>query len=129
MTRVRFREQCPDQITGTLVDQQGVAVAGTRVTGITLTLWDLETGVLSTSPQEGIINGRSDDDVLGSGEASVDADGVFVLQLSADDNAIVNSRRQVERHRALLKFTWTADEAIGSTNVEIEIEVENLGRL
>ena len=36
---------------------------------------------------------------------------------------------QIERHRATLHFEWTTDDEDGETNVELEIEVENLRRV
>lgn len=128
MTTVRCRELSADRITGTLRDNTGAVVQGSDVTICELTLWDLETGE-NTSPVEGIINSRLAYDVLGSTEVTISEAGAFVWYLAPEDNAIVNSRRQVERHRATLHFEWVTDTDNGQTNVEIEIEVENLRRI
>lgn len=128
MTVHRFREQSAGRIYGTLQDSTPAVVAGSDVTVCELTLWDLETGE-NTSPVEGIINGRRAFDVLGSGEVTISEAGAFIWYLAPQDNKVVDKRRQVERHRATLHFEWTAAAADGVTNVELEIEVENLRRI
>lgn len=130
MTTIRCREQCPDQVTGTLKDKSGNVVPGDAVSVCELTLWDLET-YAAGSPNQGIINSRNAFDLLGSEEVTISADGAFVWNMAAADNTIVNSRRQIERHRATLHFEWSmgSPAVAGETNVELEIEVENLQRV
>ena len=103
---------------------------GSYVTACELTLWDLESGdPTASSPAESIINSRQGVDLLDSSEVTISEEGVFVWSMAPEDNTIVNSRRQVERHRATIHFEWTTEDADGQTNVEFEIEVENLRRI
>jgi len=128
MQTLRCRERSADRVTGILYDSTPAVVAGSDVTICTLTLWDLETAE-NTSPVEGIINARHAFDVLGSSEVTISEAGEFVWYMDPADNVIVNSRRQVERHRATLHFEWQTTTEDGFTNVELEIEVENLRRI
>lgn len=130
MVRIRMTERSAGPVYGTLVDESGAAVPGSRVTAILLTLYDKESVDIEdgTPTTADVINERLNDDVLGSGEATVNESGAFVLHLTADDLPIVNRRRQVERHVAVLAFAWTnVDDSVGSVKVPIEIEVENVG--
>lgn len=128
MTTHRFLEKSAGRIFSTLKDSNDDVVPGSRITVCELTLWNLETSQ-NTSLVEGIINARRSDDVLGSGEVTISESGAFIWYLAPEDNVIINSRRQVERHRATLHFEWTTDTDDGTTNVELEIEVENLRRI
>jgi len=130
MTRIRCRELSSDRITGTLKDSTGTVVLGSVVTACELTLWDLESGApADSSPAVGILNSRQGFDVLGSEEVTISEAGAFVWYVAPEDNAIVNPRRQMERHRATLHFEWTGDVYDGEINVEFEIEVENLRKV
>lgn len=130
MTRVRCRERSGARTTGILTDSTGAVIPGTSVTACTLTLWDLESGDPSAfSPSEGILNSRQGFDVLGSAEVTISDAGAFVWDVAPADNVIVNPRRQIERHRATLHFEWTGDTVDGQTNVELELEVENLRKV
>lgn len=128
MTTVRCREQSAARVTGTLKNSAGTVVKGSDVTACEITLWDPETYV-PASPSEGIINSRQAFDVIGSEEVTISESGAFVWYIAPADNAIVTGRKQVERHRATLHFEWTTDTEDGETNVEIELEVENLRRV
>lgn len=129
MTRVRFSEQSSARITGTILDRDGTLVPASEITAATLTLYDLETRT--------VINDREVQDILGSGSPpeengvtiydtlQTDTDSTtynFAWILEPDDNIIVTERRQLERHRAVLHFTW----ATGDMNQEVEIDVDNL---
>lgn len=133
MTRLRARELSPYTVTNQanypLTDSFGDIVPGSTVTLITVTLWDLDTGDLSTSPMTGIINSRYQQDI--TAEVVMDELGNFRWTMAAEDNVIVTNRRQVERHRCTLHFEWTmaSPEVDGETNVEFEIDVENLRKV
>lgn len=130
MTRLRARELSPLTVRGVIRDSvDNAVVPGSLVTVCTVTLWDLETGDLNTSPATGVINTRFQDDILD--EVVIDEDGNFRWTLAAEDNAIVTNRRQVERHRCTLHFEWTgaSPEVDGRFNAEFEIDVENLRKV
>lgn len=124
MTRFRFDERSSGCIEFDIVDREGVAVPAANLTTAELTLFDWETGAGFTgeSPKPGIINNRDAQDVLNTNNVAIDADGHVIWSLQPDDNIIVNPRRQIERHRAVFRFTWPT----GSFPYEIEIEVVNL---
>lgn len=131
LIRERFNEGSSGFIRAQLVDQNGDPVEEQNLSAATLTLWDVETGSAQVSPSEGIINTREAQDILGSGsplgdnDVTYEANGYFRWDVQPEDNVIVNPRRQVERHRALLIFSWTG----GQLTYEVEIEVVNLRRV
>ncbi len=131
LIRERFNERSSGFIRAQLVDQAGNPVSVSDLDTATLTLWDLETGSATVSPQEGIINSREEQDILPAGSPEVmndvtyEADGYFRWDLQPDDNIIINSRKSIERHRALLVFTWPT----GQLTYEVEIEVMNLRKV
>ena len=129
MTRSRFTELTSARLVGTIQDQTGAVVSASSLTEATLTLYDVLTGQ--------ILNSRDAQDVLGVGSPAeqngvtlygnlqTDTDGStfnFAWLLDPDDNPIVTSRRQLERHRAMFHFVW----ADGEMLAEFEIEVVNL---
>lgn len=130
MTRERFNEGASGFIRARIVDSAGDPVDVEALISATFTLWDVDTGSADTSPVEGIINDRNEQDILPEGSPSeendvvYEADGYFQWNLQPEDNIIVTPRRQIERHRAMFVFTWDG----GSLTHEIEIEVVNLRR-
>lgn len=129
MTRVRVNEGSTGLLTGTLVDASGVAVPQADVSQILLSLFDLDSVDLTVSPTQGILNGRLQVDI--TDEVVVDATtGAFTWVLQPDDNVILNARRQVERHRALVTVSYGATGSPpglpAQALVECEIEVLNL---
>lgn len=131
LIRERFNERSSGFIRAQLVDQDGDPISVTDLDSATLTLWNLETGAGTGSPNEGIINGRDQQDILPTGSPEVlndvtyEADGYFRWDVQPEDNVIINSRRSVERHRALLIFAWPT----GQLTYEVEIDVDNLRRV
>ena len=131
LIRERFNERSSGFIRAQLVDQAGNPVSVSDLDTATLTLWDLETGSATVSPQEGIINSREEQDILPAGSPEVmndvtyEDDGYFRWDLQPDDNIIINSRKSIERHRALLVFAWPT----GQLTYEVEIEVMNLRKV
>jgi len=129
LSRVRFTQGSSGRIIGTILDRDGVVVPASALSAATLTLWDHDT--------REIINNRNAEDVLGFGSPAgdhgvtihetlqTDLDGdTYNLEwlLEAADNPILTARRQVERHRALFRFTSLTD----VLPMEFEIDVDNL---
>lgn len=123
MTCVRFSERSSAQIAFDIKDANGAAVPASALSSAQLTLFDMDTySGKASSPSEGIINNRLNQDVLNASNVTIDSNGHVVWSVQADDNVIVTSRRQIERHRAMFQFVW----ASGSFFYEIAIEVKNL---
>jgi len=126
MDRFRFTERSSATITGYVVDDTGTAVDPATLTAVTITLYDLDTYVPGASPAVGILNNRDAQNVNATNDVSFPAnspvDGQFVWAVQPADNVIVTERRQIERHRAELKFVWSGGQFI----YECEIEVVNL---
>lgn len=125
LTRYRFTERQSGEIRVALPTVDGAALTVDDLTAVTLTLYDCATYVPG-SPTTGILNERDQQDIRGGSPAGglnvVYEEGEAVWTIQPEDNVIVTSRRQVERHRALFVFTW----ADGAFPFEVEIEVVNL---
>lgn len=121
MDRFRITEGSSLVINVAIEDENGDAVPVASLTAATLTLYDWDTGALGTSPHEGIINDRDEQDVLNANNVTI-TNGSAVWAVQPEDNIIVTDRRQVERHRAQFVFTWDT----GQATYECEIDVENL---
>lgn len=107
------------QITATLQDEAGDAIASNDLTTLTLTLYDKKTGA--------VINSVSDTNILNTGRGSVNGSGVLTLTLTPDDNPIVGSSHgagNIELHIAMLKWTW--NEGTKAGHAEILVPVQNL---
>lgn len=130
VTRYRFNRGASGLISGTVTDPAtGSAVDAAQLTAAMLTLFDLGTGVLDASPVEGIINSRDRQDILALGssplgdhDVSYGTAGAFTWMVQPEDNIVVTSRRQIERHRAVFEFDWDS----GRQVQEFEIEVVNV---
>jgi hypothetical protein len=97
-------ESANAQYTATLKDEQGTIIGPSLLTTLTLTLFSED------SPTKVIINSRDAQDILGTtatpvNGGSVSSSGVLTLNLSAADNAIINTALPRERH--LMEFAWT----------------------
>src|SRR5687768_6325182 len=102
--RVRVNERSTKVIEFDILDQAGAAVPAASLSAATLTLVDLDTYVQG-SPSEGIINARDAHNVLNANQVTISAAGHVVWTMQPGDNPIVTSRRQIERHRAMFRFT------------------------
>ncbi len=123
MERVRFDQGSAGKIAGDIVDDDDLPVPASQLIEATLTLYDFATRVEHTgSPLTGIINNRYQQDVLNTNDVTIDEAGHFLWQVTAADNVIVTRIRQIERHRAVLFFSWDG----GQFNQEFELEVMNL---
>jgi hypothetical protein len=117
--RIRFdkvvNERGTCQITTTLTSETGAALPGSVLDTCELTLYDEASGT--------ILNDKSGADIKGN----VDGAGLLTLILSDLDHAVLNPLRQIERHIALLE--WTYASAAKAGRQEVEIDVRNLGKV
>ncbi len=120
--RIRVNEASTKVVEFDILDQAGAVVPAASLTLATLTLYDMETFVPGSSPVTGILNTRDGQTVLNAHDVVIDTAGHVTWTMAPEDNPIVTLRRQVERHRALFRFTWTTGEFLQ----ELEIEVVNL---
>lgn len=121
LTRVRVNQDSSGQITGTVLDAAGLAVAGSRVTSVLVTLWDLETYNADASPIAGIINGHQSEEVFAVSPSvlTIDEAGAFVWPLEPADNPIVTANQPIERHRAAFVFVFDT----GHYELAVEVDV------
>lgn len=91
-------EQKSGIYTGTLVDENGVAVNSNVLTSFTLTLYDQATNT--------IINTRNAQNVLNSNQVTVDINGKVTWVWLPADMTIVNPNRASEIHVALFEAKW-----------------------
>lgn len=127
MDRLRFNEDSTAGVEFDIVDETGTGVATASLTAAQLTLFDVDTYVPNGSPIVGIINSRDAQSILNAHNVTIVDQGSpgaahVTWQVQPEDNIIVTARRQVERHRAMFRFTWVN----GAFDYEIEIEVVNL---
>lgn len=107
-------------ITGTLVDESGVALGSSQLASLTMTLYAL-------IPGEPVINNRTAVNVLNAGPGTVDGSGNWTLTLSPADNDIVETSRDSERHRLLLEWTYGGGQKAGKH--EVEFTVRNVSKV
>lgn len=124
----RYTEGEPGQITGTMLKPDGSVLPASEVRSVLLRVYDIETARGAGSPDVSVINGRDDEEVLGGLNFDMSESGVFTVYLDAADMAVVNSRRQVERHGVRLTVVYDvgSPEADGTLIQEFEIQVESL---
>lgn len=123
-TRYRVNEGNSLVIECDVLDEDGDGISPSSLDSLTLTLFDMETRQFETAPYDGILNDRDEQNVLNANNVTLDEDGHLTWKLQPEDNPIVTSRRQVERHRARFVFTWPGHRY----TVEIPIDVMNQSR-
>lgn len=128
MTRIRCNEGSSGQFGGRITDASGKGVAAADIASARVTLVDVDSDGPGASP-DGTINGRKDQSVISEGSPVVGAngltfgdDGAFTFTLDPEDNVRLNSRKQVELHRARFEFAWDG----GAQTQEFDIEVVQL---
>jgi hypothetical protein len=134
MNRFRFNEGSIGTISGQLLNGEGLPFPPTVVVNfVTASLIDVESLDLTVSPVRGVINGLLNADL--TDRIIVDTTFRWSLTLMPEENTILNSRRQLERHRAIFMFTGTVPGTElyakptpneGQIVTEVEIEVVNL---
>lgn len=102
----------------TLQDEAGVAVAGSSLATLTLTLYDVATGT--------ILNSRNAQNVLNLNGVTVSEAGALAWTMVPADNAITTTSRSYELHRAVFIATWDTTKQMVH---EVEIRVRNIGKV
>lgn len=108
-------EQTTCKITGTLKDESGVALALATLDTLTLRLLLKATGavILATT------------DIKNVGRGTVHAtSGLVTITLTMADNSIVDTTRDLEYHRAQVRWTYSSGAKGGF--MEIDFPVRNL---
>jgi hypothetical protein len=109
-------------ITGTLVDDDDVAIPKAGYRSFTITLHDEVSNV--------IINGRNDQDILDANGGTVNDDGSFIIRLGPDDAIIVSGTDlagDLETHIVRIKWTWNDEGTIRTGIHQARIRVTKLG--
>lgn len=119
--RLIVAEQSSLQITATLLDEAGAAVPLAGLSSLTLTLYNRD------SATQEIINSVSVASILNAGRGTVHAtSGLLTIALVPADNAIVDSTKDIEWHRALIQGTYGGGKAL---KYEIDFQVRNLSKV
>lgn len=117
--RKEFTHPVPEGTTralrGIITDENGNALAAAALNALTVTLYDESTKT--------VINSRAGQNILNTNGGSVDGSGVFALVLAAADNIMVTPSKHLERHVALVSWTYGAGQ---TGNFEFVFAVENL---
>ena len=105
--------------TATVEDEAGVAIPGTSLTTLVLTLYSLHTGT--------VINSRNAQNVLNANNVTVDANGLLTWTMQPADNQILDNALTSERHTALFEFTYSSGAKSGKH--EVVFVVDNLTKV
>lgn len=93
-------------ITATVVDEAGVAIPGSGLDTLTLTLHNADDG-----PGYAVINGRLNQDVLNANNVTVNGAGLLTWNMQEADTTIQNqglSPFTPENHRAVFRWTYVS---------------------
>ena len=105
-------ERTTSVYTATVQDEDGVAIPGTSLSTLTLTLYD--------QGSRQIINGRSAQSVLGTASplngGQVNGSGAFTMIFDPEDNAFVGTG-DTEVHVALFRYTYDSATKAGQQRV------------
>lgn len=112
---IRVNEKSTFLYTGTLVDENQVAIPPASLITLTLSLYDDVTGVT--------INGRNAQNVLNLNNVTLNNAGLLSWDAPMADNPILNALLETEVHIA--RFEWTYGTGMGGKK-EIAIRVVNL---
>lgn len=110
-----IREKKTALLVAYLIDENDVAINGTLLDTLKLTLYVKGSGV--------IINNRAAQDVLNTNNVTIDSAGKITFQMQAADNAIADVTKNYESHIAFFEWSWGGTKSGGH---EIEFKVENL---
>lgn len=114
MSTWRVLEKTTNRLTGVLQDETGAVVVAAQLSALTLTLFDVASGTK--------INSWDNQDALNTNGVTVDSSGNLVWTMVPNDNALVDSTKQVELHRALFKWTWASGVKTGRHYIDIVVE-------
>jgi hypothetical protein len=109
-------EKSTFRLSGKILDHAGAAIPSVSLTTFTLTLYDKETG--------GVINGRNGTNILNANGGAVDTSGNFTWDSDPADSPINDTTLRIEKHMALLQWTWVA--GAEADRHEFEIPVKNM---
>lgn len=95
-----FNERESGEYECTVKDPDGVAIPLSKVTALTLTLVDVDSGET--------INSRENQDVLNTNDVSYTEAGLLTWTIKPADNAIVGTvcHGRVQEHRATFEIFW-----------------------
>ncbi len=114
-----YSEKSTPKITGVIRDTGGIALPGSLINTLTLTLYDELT--------DSLLGGRSaQQNILGINGGSVGEDGLLSLQLTASDMTIQTPSRVREVHVALIE--WVYNTVLGN-KLNIKFTVANLNKV
>lgn len=117
-TELQINEDSFGEITATLQDESGTAIALTDIDSLEMTLIEVHSG--------DIINSRQKQNVLNTNNCTVHAtSGLFTWNVQPDDTSIEGSTRigQREEHLATFTLTWDTTKQL---HFEILLQVLNL---
>lgn len=120
--QVIVAEKTTVQITATLVDETGAAIPLAGLSSLTLTLYNRD------STAQEIINSVSAVNILNNGRGTVHAtSGLLTLTLLPADNAIIDTAKASEWHRALIEGTYAG--GVKAMKYEVDVQVRNLNKV
>lgn len=119
---IRVNEGGTFLYTGTLKDENGVAISPSDLASLTLTLYDQDTGA--------IINGRNGQNILNQNNWTLTSASSNNLSWDTPsaDNPIVDNTKETEVHIALIKWTYGPGAIYEGVKV-IGIRVVNIVRV
>ena len=105
----------------TMKDEAGAVIPAASLTSLTLTVYSLQSGA--------IVNSRNAQNVLNANNVSVSEGGVVTWIQQIADVTILNDALTEETHRCLFVFGWNSGGNPRSYPHELDLVIENLGKL
>ncbi len=120
LTATIVLEKTAQKITFAVKDEDGVAIAGSSLITLTVTLYNVA--------DEAIINTRDDLDILGVNNGQVDSSGDGSWLMVAADNPVVDATKEFEDHIALFEYTYGTS-PVRDGKDEVLLRVQNLTKV
>lgn len=114
-----FHEKATTRVTAKITDEAAAALGSAALNTLTLTLYNFADGA--------IINSRNQQSILNANGGVVDASGNLTLTLAPADMVIVDTGLLLERHVALIEWTYAGGLKTGRQ--EVELMLRNLTKV
>ena len=134
-----INEGCTALLTTTLYDETDTPIPYADLLSLTLHLYDQATDLASPGSTTAVLNGRNRSDILSSTSSGASAgpkDGGIVydtgfvsITLSSSDNDMKDTDKYVERHVALLEWSYGSSDSPSWGREEFLLDIQNMNQV